>query len=69
VSGIPDDAFSVLLAHTPEIKRHAAHCGFEGDVISVSPMRAARNLTTSFEDGEGDRSEDAWDALQILIIF
>lgn len=28
VAGIPDDAFSVLLSHTPEIYRHAAHCGF-----------------------------------------
>jgi predicted MPP superfamily phosphohydrolase len=29
VSGIPDGAFSILLSHTPEIYRHAAHAGFD----------------------------------------
>jgi predicted MPP superfamily phosphohydrolase len=27
--GIPDDAFSILLSHTPEIYRQAAHAGFD----------------------------------------
>jgi predicted MPP superfamily phosphohydrolase len=27
-AGIPDDAFSILLSHTPEIYRQAAHAGF-----------------------------------------
>jgi predicted MPP superfamily phosphohydrolase len=27
--GIPDDAFSILLSHTPEIYRQAAHVGFD----------------------------------------
>lgn len=27
--GIPREAVSVLLAHSPEIYRHAAHCGFD----------------------------------------
>jgi uncharacterized protein len=26
---IPEDAFSILLSHTPEIYRHAVHCGFD----------------------------------------
>jgi predicted MPP superfamily phosphohydrolase len=26
---IPDQAFSILLSHTPEIYRHAAHAGFD----------------------------------------
>jgi predicted MPP superfamily phosphohydrolase len=28
-SGIPDDEFSILLSHTPEIYRQAAHAGFD----------------------------------------
>jgi len=28
-STIPPDAFSVLLSHTPEVYRHAAHAGFD----------------------------------------
>jgi len=28
-AGIPDDAFSILLSHTPEIYRQAAHAGFD----------------------------------------
>src|SRR5262249_133649 len=28
-SGIPHDAFSILLSHTPEIYRQAAHAGFD----------------------------------------
>ncbi len=28
-SGIPDDRFSILLSHTPEIYRQAAHAGFQ----------------------------------------
>jgi uncharacterized protein len=28
-SDIPPDAFSVLLSHTPEVYRHAAHAGFD----------------------------------------
>jgi predicted MPP superfamily phosphohydrolase len=27
-SNIPPDAFSILLSHTPEVYRHAAHAGF-----------------------------------------
>ncbi|MGZ5862753.1 MAG: metallophosphoesterase, partial [Methyloceanibacter sp.] len=27
-SAIPDDAFSILISHTPEIYRQAAHAGF-----------------------------------------
>ncbi|MGD9540846.1 MAG: metallophosphoesterase, partial [Methylocystis sp.] len=27
--GIPDEAFSILLSHTPEIYRQAAHAGFD----------------------------------------
>jgi predicted MPP superfamily phosphohydrolase len=27
-SNIPSDAFSILLSHTPEVYRHAAHAGF-----------------------------------------
>ncbi len=26
---IPDDSFSILLSHTPEVYRHAAHAGFD----------------------------------------
>lgn len=26
---IPEDAIAILLSHTPEIYRHAAHCGFD----------------------------------------
>jgi uncharacterized protein len=29
VSAIPPDAFSILLSHTPEVYRHAAHAGFD----------------------------------------
>jgi uncharacterized protein len=28
-SNIPPDAFSILLSHTPEVYRHAAHAGFD----------------------------------------
>ena len=28
-AGIPDEAFSILLSHTPEIYRQAAHAGFD----------------------------------------
>jgi uncharacterized protein len=28
-AAIPDDAFSILLSHTPEVYRHAAHAGFD----------------------------------------
>ena len=28
-TGIPDDSFSILLSHTPEIYRQAAHAGFD----------------------------------------
>ncbi|NEX19079.1 metallophosphoesterase [Thiorhodococcus mannitoliphagus] len=28
-AGIPDDALSILLSHTPEVYRHAAHAGFD----------------------------------------
>jgi predicted MPP superfamily phosphohydrolase len=28
-SDIPPDAFSILLSHTPEVYRHAAHAGFD----------------------------------------
>jgi predicted MPP superfamily phosphohydrolase len=28
-SNIPADAFSILLSHTPEVYRHAAHAGFD----------------------------------------
>ncbi len=28
-AGIPEDALSILLSHTPEIYRHAAHSGFD----------------------------------------
>jgi uncharacterized protein len=29
VTGIPDNEFSILASHTPEIYRHAAHAGFD----------------------------------------
>jgi predicted MPP superfamily phosphohydrolase len=29
VANIPSDAFSILLSHTPEVYRHAAHAGFD----------------------------------------
>jgi predicted MPP superfamily phosphohydrolase len=29
VQDIPDDAISILLSHTPEVYRHAAHAGFD----------------------------------------
>jgi hypothetical protein len=28
-SGIPQEEFSILISHTPEIYRHAAHAGFD----------------------------------------
>ena len=39
-SNIPADAFSILLSHTPEVYRHAAHAGFRPADKRTYPRRS-----------------------------
>ena len=46
-SGIPHEAFSILLSHTPEIYRQAAHAGF--DLLLSGHTHGGPNLSAGID--------------------